>query len=373
MHCVSLLGGVFSGLMLLDFIAANREELIARTRAKVARRMAPRPTERELTTGVPLFLEQLAQTLRRGTAAEATSDAGSRQSAAMHGALLLGRGYTIAQVVHDYGDICQAITELAAETDAPITTDEFHTLNLSLDNAIAEAVTEYSRLRDRSMVQGETERSGVFAHELRNKINAAQLAHLAIKGGRAPTNGGVAAVLTRSLQGMTELINRSLVEVRLDSGTMQRQRVSVSEIVDEAGVGGLLEASARGVSLTIIPTDREIDVYVDPQILAGAIANLLQNAFKFTRVGGHVSLRTTTSADRVAIAIEDECGGLPAGKEKELFGAFQQIGSNRAGLGLGLFISRKGVEASGGVIHVRDVPGHGCVFTIDLPVMPVNS
>jgi signal transduction histidine kinase len=359
--------------MLFEFIVANRAELIRRTRAKVAARMAPRPTERELATGVPLFLDQLAQTLRGGSGPLSTTEAVTEQGAAMHGASLLGRGYTVAQVVHDYGDICQAITELARETDAPITTDEFHVLNLSLDNAIAEAVTEYSRLRDHAMIQGETERSGVFAHELRNKVSAAQLAHLAIKNGRAPANGSVSAVLTRSLQSMTGLINRSLVEVRLDSGTMQHQRVHLNEIIEDAGISGLLEASAHGVSLTITPLEHGVDVHVDPQILAGAIANLLQNAFKFTRAGGHVSLRTTTSADRVAIAIEDECGGLTPGKEKELFGAFQQLGSNRAGLGLGLFISRKGVEASGGVIRVRDVPLRGCVFTIDLPVMPISA
>jgi hypothetical protein len=64
------------------------------------------------------------------------------------------------------------------------------------DSAIAEAVTEYTRLRERSMVEGETERSGVFAHELRNRISAAQHAFLAIKSGRAPTNGSVAAIVT---------------------------------------------------------------------------------------------------------------------------------------------------------------------------------
>jgi len=359
--------------VLFDFIIANRAELIERTRAKVATRMAPRPTERELATGVPLFLDQLAQTLRGGASPSAMNEAAVEQGAAMHGALLLGRGYTVAQVVHDYGDICQAITELAAETGAPITTDEFHTLNLSLDNAIAEAVTEYSRLRDHAMAKGETERSGVFAHELRNKISAAQLAHLAMKSGRAPANGSVSAVLTRSLQSMTGLINRSLVEVRLDSGTMQRHRVHLNDLIEDAGVGGLMEAGAHGVSLSVTPLDRGVDVNVDPQILAGAIANLLQNAFKFTPAGGHVSLRTTMSADRVAIAIEDECGGLPPGKEEALFGAFQQLGSNRTGLGLGLFISRKSVEASGGLIHVRDVPQRGCVFTIDLPVMPLGA
>ena len=353
--------------MLFEFIVANRDELIARTRAKVARRLAPKPTEQELATGVPLFLDQLVEELQRPSSSAATDKI--EGTAAVHGAALLGRGYTVGQVVHDYGDICQAITELAEETSAAITTDEFHTLNLSLDNAIAEAVTEYERLRERSMVAGETERSGVLAHELRNRLSAAQLAFLAIKSGRAPIGGSVAAVVMRSLNGMTRLIAQALVEVRLDSGSTKRQRIHLHQLITDAEVDGTMEAGVHGVSFNVAPTDHAIDIDADPQILAGAIANILQNAFKFTRAGGHVSLRTSLKAGRVEIDIEDGCGGLPPGKAEELFGAFKQQGNDRTGLGLGLYISRKGIEASGGVLRVRDVPGSGCVFTIDLPRM----
>jgi signal transduction histidine kinase len=356
--------------MLFQFIAANREVLIARTRAKVAKRLAPTPTERELSSGVPLFLDQLAETLRRAPSSmPGTMD----RSAAAHGAALLHIGYTVAQVVHDYGDICQAITELADEVDAPISNDEFHTLNLCLDNAIAEAVTEYARLREHSMAEAETERSGIFAHELRNRISAAQLGFHAIKSGRAPVGGSVAAVVTRNLHRMTALINRALMEVRLDAGTTRRQRVQLRRLIEEAEVDGMMEASLHGVSFAVSPMDRGVYVDADPQIIAGAIANLLQNAFKFTRKGGHVLLKASVTAAHVEIEIEDECGGLPPGKVEGLFDAFQQRGSNRSGLGLGLFISRRGVEANGGVIRVRDVPGRGCVFTIDLPLLPLAS
>jgi signal transduction histidine kinase len=235
---------------------------------------------------VPLFLDQLAKTLRSTSPSlPETMD----RSAAAHGAALLSRGYTVGQVVQDYGDICQAITQLADETDAPITSDEFHTLNQCLDSAIAEAVTEYTRLRERSMVEGETERSGVFAHELRNRISAAQHAFLAIKSGRAPTNGSVAAIVTRSLHGMTALVDRSLVEVRLDSGNTQRERIHLRQFIEEAGGDGTMEADVHDVSLSVTLPDRGIDVDADPEILAGAVANLLQNAFKFTRPGGDKS------------------------------------------------------------------------------------
>src|SRR5689334_10088140 len=119
--------------MLHEFLSANTKEIIARTRATVAARTIPVPTEDDLRSGVPLFLSQLIDRLRK-----VTRDSGEiEQSAERHGGELLAMGFTVGQVVHGYGDICQVVTALAAEMHAPITTDEFHTLNRCLDDAIA--------------------------------------------------------------------------------------------------------------------------------------------------------------------------------------------------------------------------------------------
>ena len=132
--------------MLLDFIRENREELIRVAREKVRGRSAPRPTDEELETGIPLFLSQFTELLAV-TRASATASPTLRAGANAHGVDLLRRGFTIAQVVHDYGDICEAITELAIVKNKQFSTPEFHILNHCLDNAIAEAVTGYSRQR----------------------------------------------------------------------------------------------------------------------------------------------------------------------------------------------------------------------------------
>lgn len=113
--------------------------------------------------------------------------------------------------------------------------------------------------------------------------------------------------------------------------------------------------------------DRTVTIEGDRQIIAAVVANLLQNAFKFTRQNGAVLLAVRATADRVLFEVEDECGGLPEGKSEDLFRSFAQHGQDRSGLGLGLFICRKAARASAGEIHVRDVPGKGCVFTLDLP------
>jgi signal transduction histidine kinase len=102
------------------------------------------------------------------------------------------------------------------------------------------------------------------------------------------------------------------------------------------------------------------------------VANLLQNAFKFTRPGTTVTLRASETSDRVLIDVEDECGGLPDGNANALFQPFEQRNLDRTGLGLGLAISRLGAEANNGRIYVRDLPDHGCIFTIDLPRVPFS-
>jgi signal transduction histidine kinase len=349
--------------MLHEFLLANRAVVIARVRAKVAVRPAPRATEEELERGIPLFVDQLIESLK---GSQATSLA-MQESASRHGGNLLVGGFTVAQVVHDYGGVCQAVTELADEMNAPISASEFHTFNRCLDDSIAKAVTEYSRQREQSLTAQGNERMGELAHELRNALGVAMLTFQTIKKGSVGLGGSTSALLGRSLMRLSTLIDSSLAHVRIESGLHASERVSVREFMEEVEVSATMEAHGRDVALAVTTVERGIDVMVDRPLLAAAVANLLQNAFKFTRPHGRVSLKASSDNDRVLIEVADECGGLPPGKADELFRPFEQRSHNRSGLGLGLSISRKSVEISGGQIRVRDLPGVGCVFTIDLP------
>jgi hypothetical protein len=351
--------------MLSEFLATHRTELIARTREKVASRAAPRPTETELECGVPLFLDQLGETLRLPLVKnnEISSTAGIR------GRALLRTGFTVAQVVHDYGDICQAVTELAEEMNAPITVDEFRTLNRCLDDAIAEAVTAYSTQRERSIEDAGTYRLGTVVHEVRGSLSTAMMAFSLLEKGHVGIGGSTGAILKRSLKTMRTLLDHSFAEVRLASGTSRMERVLVSELIEQIEVDGSIEANSRGLALTCSPGEPGLHVRIDRQLIAAALANLLHNAFKFSRADGHVSLRTFGTSEHVRFEIEDECGGLPPGKAEELFLPFEQRGTDRSGLGLGLDIARRSVEACGGHLQVRDVPGNGCIFTMELPAV----
>jgi hypothetical protein len=166
--------------MLYAFIAVNRDDIIRRCRAKVARRSDPPPTQAEADHGVPVFLDQLGDALRLGL----ISSPEIGKSAFRHGLDLLQQGFTVSQVVHIYGDVCQAITELAVELNAPFSTDELRTLNRCLDEAIAGAATP--RERDQSDTEGDMVHGNV---------------------GVAGSTGGV---LYRSVTGLSALVGRSL-------------------------------------------------------------------------------------------------------------------------------------------------------------------
>ncbi len=370
--------------MLHEFLSANRAALIDRCRSKVAQRRAPKATDAELEHGIPRFLDELTGALRHEgmpgpvRTPVPTDRSEMRTTAARHGHELLQHGFTVEQVVHDYGDLCQAITDLAFEQDVPMAVSEFRMLNSCLDNAIADSVTEFSYRRDLLLeeagVQALNERLGFLAHELRNLIQTATLAVAAIKAGNVGLAGATGAVLDRSLIGLRNLVDRSLADVRVTAGMPPRLHLlSLAELIGEVKISASLEAQARGCGFSVSHVDPGLAIHVDRELLFCAISNLLQNAFKFTEQNTEVSLNVRTTADRILIEVEDSCGGLPAGEAQKMFQPFTQGGDDKSGLGLGLSICRRSVEANNGVLSVRDMPGSGCVFTIDLPRQSVAA
>jgi signal transduction histidine kinase len=291
-------------------------------------------------------------------------------SATAHGKELLKLGYTVDQVVHDYGDLCQAITDLAFERNALLAVAEFRTLNRCLDNAIADAVTEFSYQRDTQIALQQSldasERFGFLVHELRNSLGTATLAIHALELGNMTVGGATGAVLKRSLAAMGTLISRALAEVR--SGVPeQRQTFSVASFIHEAETAAQLIATAAGCVFQVPSVDALLAIRGNRELLLAALANLLQNAFKFTHPHTDIALKAYELGEHILIEVEDHCGGLPPGSAEKMFAPFNQHSHDKSGLGLGLSIARQSVEADFGTLTVRDVPGTGCVFAICLP------
>jgi hypothetical protein len=207
--------------MIHQFLKTHRAELISRCRAKAVKRN--RTTVPESAHGVPQFLTQLIETFRVEQTPEARAHHRSlgpgrpslalvptdiAGTASLHGEELRRQGATIDQVVHDYGDLCQALTELALEREATISVDEFHTFNRCLDDAIADAVSAYSRVG----IPAEQPRPATspkprfLIEEIRAVLDVATHSFAAIKSGDVGLKGTTSALHEKCLADLTRLV-----------------------------------------------------------------------------------------------------------------------------------------------------------------------
>jgi hypothetical protein len=191
------------------FINEHRDELIGLCRARVAARSSPPPLDAEIdSSGVPLLLTQLSKELN-WNAHQADH---IRASARTHGCDLLMRGFTIDQVVRDYGDVCQSITALAIATNTAISVQDFRTLNRCLDDAIAGAVMEFTREQDRSL--------GAELRELWSLVNAASAAFEVLQSGSVGVDGSTGAVVRRSIEALRAYVARREAGASTVAGAM---------------------------------------------------------------------------------------------------------------------------------------------------------
>lgn len=360
---------------LRTFLVQHRELIEQRTLDVFFARSKPAPPESALHRGIPIFMEQLVETLSRGDKDEGkTDDSEIAKTARDYGQRLFGLGFTVSELVHGYGSVCAVVTELAGEVRLEISTSEFEVFNRVLDVAIAESVTAHEYARASETAQRESVRIGALAHELRNALSAATMALRLLKEGTVAPRGPTANVLDRNLARMGVLIDRSLAEVRLGTDSEPvPERFRLADALDEIKAIAQYEANRRKLEL-VIDVDRALELETDIQFFMSAVSNLVQNALKYTREGSHVSVRGHRKGDNLVIEVEDECGGLPPGGGEGLLRPFVRGTHQTAGVGLGLSIAARAIKAVGGELRIRDLPGKGCIFLVELPcVFPAGQ
>jgi hypothetical protein len=224
--------------MLHLFLSANRTEIINRCKLSAAKRPAPKTARSHLEFGIPLFLDQVIETLEADAATKAalsikisgkSSDGTPDDSeigmvATKHGRELSDQGFTFDEVVHDYGDLCQAITGLAVETGTPIDVHEFKTLNHCLDTATADAVTEFGHEHDALIADKDgkvmNEQLQARTQQMRKHIQTATMAIEAIKAGNVGLSGVTGRILGHSLEAMRKLNEGPLSDLKAKAGPL---------------------------------------------------------------------------------------------------------------------------------------------------------
>ena len=168
---------------------------------------------------------------------------------------------------------------------------------------------------------------------------------------------------------MTVLVNNLLDMARLESGSaeLKRQWSSLEELVGSVLARLAEPLAAHAVKVELAP-DLPL-VSVDPVLIEQVLANLLENAAKYTPAGTPIEIRARLDQERMTVEVADRGPGIPAGDEARLFDKFYRVHAESAqsGVGLGLAICKAIVDAHGGRITAANRADGGAVFRLELP------
>jgi signal transduction histidine kinase len=276
-------------------------------------------------------------------------------------------GFDLAEVIREYEILTECILDEVEAVGGSISTRAFRRVQALLNAGRAQATVAYIERRDAEMARATSQHVAFIAHELRSPLMSTSLAVVALRKNERSEDQWALDMLTRNLNSLRELIDQVLTADRL-SGRIQLQRelFDLRALLEQAVADTQLVAERSQVAITLEAPDA-LPFNGDQRLLRSAIGNVLGNAIKFTHEGSTIHVRARHQGRGIAVEIEDSCGGLPQGNTTELFEPFVQRGENRAGFGLGLAIVKQALEAHGGRVSVRDLPGKGCVFSLDLP------
>jgi signal transduction histidine kinase len=380
--------------MLLEFLKAHKTAIQSRSEQKFLTLAGEQRTLKVPPTRLPIFVNEFLRVLEQAhtakvhgevdrdamvqaannsdepaiaAAAGFPNDVDLANSAGAFGKELQHLGYTLSHVVHAYGAICQAITEVAIGQNIAITTQDFRVLNRCLDTAIAGAVTVFHAERVEDVSSRETQNLGLLAHELRNALAVVNTSLRLIRSGAVGFGGSVGQVMDRALKRQQQLIDRSLVEVRMRTDPeVRKECISFFQLIDHAIISADAEARVKSQAFDV-EIEPGLKIEADQYLLFSAVSILLQNAIQHTGAGGVIRIRAHEAGNKAVIEVEDQRAGINHAPADDVSQPFECRYGNEDEAGPGLTVARRAVELNDGTIDVRNLSGNGCVFRINLP------
>lgn len=241
-----------------------------------------------------------------------------------------------------------------------------------------EDVTERSVSADslREGIRRKDEFLAMLAHELRNPLGPISHAvHLLKRGmGDAPK---LYEMIDRQTVRLVRLVDELLDVARISRGLIElkREPVSLTQIVRESAEASRPRVEQRRHVLELLVPEAQLYVDGDAVRLEQVIANLIENAVKYTEPGGRVAVSLTQVAQEAVLSVADSGIGLEAKTLERIFDPFTQVDSSLAraggGLGLGLTVVRRVLDMHGGRIEARSAGlGSGSEFVVRIPLLP---
>jgi signal transduction histidine kinase/DNA-binding response OmpR family regulator len=256
------------------------------------------------------------------------------------------------------------------ESDVTLAQDVANRGAAALENALlVQTIRETDRRKDEFLA--------TLAHELRNPLapvrNAVEILNrLDLQDQRIER---CRTIIDRQVKQLTRLVDDLLDVSRINSGKIElrKERVNVATIIDRAVEISRTAIESAGHELSVTLPERPLVLEVDPIRIAQVIANLLNNAAKYTAHGGRIQLIASGDESTASISVVDNGVGIPPGMLSDIFSMFTQVENSldraQGGLGVGLSLSKRLVELHGGNVSAHSEGlGLGSEFIIKLPL-----
>jgi signal transduction histidine kinase len=356
-------------LHLSNLLAARRSEILERWRQRISREHADKDLSHgELWDHLPLFFDEVLAALE---STEGMDEEAAPQVTAStaHGTQRLRVGFDLLEVIREYEILTDCILDEIEAVGGSVSRRQFQRVQRLLNAGRTDAVSAYIDRRDMEIARDHAQHVAFITHELRTPLMNASLATAALRKKARPDDEWIVTLLTRNLGNLRELIDEVLIADRLTRKVeLKREPLDLRAIIDQVVADSRIMAEQHQIGVSVAAPDA-LPYRGDLRLLRSAIGNIIGNAIKFTHEGQGVAVRAEQRPDCLVLEVEDHCGGLPDGNSEELFEPFVQRGEDRTGFGLGLAIVKQAVDAHDGRVLLRNVPGTGCVFILQLPLV----
>jgi signal transduction histidine kinase len=339
-------------------------------------------------------LSNLLRAMARALWQSDPSGSRSHESAAEeHGEQRWESGWSLTELVRDYQILRLVILEYLEQVlSRPLRVREIMALGVCIDDAIAASIAAYVRYRDETVINAERERAAVLeevsrhkdefmavlGHELRNPL-APILTAVKIIQSVAPSDQrallSASAVIERQSRHLVRLVDDILDVARIGRGLLdlRKERLDIATAIHQAVEAVESMVVDRNQQLTVKLPNVPLPVEADLSRLVQIVANLLNNASKYTQAGGRIAVSAEREDGHAAIRVRDSGMGIPKEMLTRVFDLFTQVeGSQQyasGGMGIGLTLVQRLVEQHGGAVTCSSAgAGQGSEFTVRLPL-----
>ncbi|MCH9614140.1 MAG: Sensor histidine kinase RcsC [Chlamydiia bacterium] len=243
-------------------------------------------------------------------------------------------------------------------------------------NLLVNSRTEELELARKSAEQANALKSkylAVLSHEIKNPLNAilgiAKTLTEEVNDNQKESINHIISSGEHLLEAINTTVN--LTKIEADKIEFLPERVELSEVIQDCIDMNALSADKKGLAINF--EGKKIECITDPQKVRQVMINLISNAIKYTQ-SGSITITVTTEPKYLHIAVQDTGRGIDQNLQEQIFDPYQQAGENLdekyVGTGLGLWISKKLIEACQGSIKVESEKEVGSTFTVTLPLNP---